>query len=73
MDRRADVSFWSENPHWSDEETDSPLYAGDRNFYKVKKWIKDGTKVDRLLYARNNLGKTREISARPSSTGREAV
>ena len=23
---------------WSDEETDNPLYADDRNFYKVEKW-----------------------------------
>jgi hypothetical protein len=32
---------------WSDEETDNPLRADDRNFYKVAKWTKDGTKVDR--------------------------
>jgi len=35
--------------NWSDEETDNPLYADDHNFYKVEKWTKDGTKVDRLL------------------------
>ena len=40
---------------WSDEETHDPLYADDRNFYKVEKWTRDGTKVDRLLYAGNNL------------------
>jgi hypothetical protein len=33
----------------SDEETDNPRYADDRNFYKLEKWTKDGTKVDRLL------------------------
>jgi hypothetical protein len=33
---------------WSDEETADPLYADDRNFYKVEKWTKDGTKVDSL-------------------------
>jgi hypothetical protein len=27
------------------EETDSPTYADDRNFYKVDKWTRDGTKV----------------------------
>jgi hypothetical protein len=36
---------------WSDEETDNPLCADDRNFYKVEKWTKDGTKIDCLLYA----------------------
>ena len=42
-------------PHDVDyhEETDSPTYADDRNFYKVEKWTKDGTTVDRLLYAGN--------------------
>jgi hypothetical protein len=33
----ADVSFWSDDPDWSDETTDNPLYADDRNFYKVEK------------------------------------
>ena len=46
---------------WSDEETDNPLRADDRNFYKVEKWTKDGMKVDRMLYAGNNLDKAREI------------
>ena len=31
----------------------------DRNFYKLEKWTKDGSKVDRLLYAGNNLDKAR--------------
>jgi hypothetical protein len=47
----------------SDEKTENPLYADDRNFYKVEKWTRDGTKVDRLLYAGNNLEKAREIFA----------
>ena len=38
-----------------DEETDNPLRADERNFYKLEKWTKDGTKVDRLLYAGNDL------------------
>jgi hypothetical protein len=29
----------------------------------VEKWTKDGTKVDRLLYAGNNLKKARELFA----------
>ena len=49
---------------WSDEETDNPLSADDRNFYKIEKWTKDGTKVDRMLYAGNNLDKARNIFAK---------
>jgi hypothetical protein len=26
------------------EVTDSAIYADDRNFYKVEKWIRDGSK-----------------------------
>ena len=44
-------------------ETDNPLEADERNFYKVEKWTKDGTKVDRLLYVGNNLKKARELFA----------
>ena len=47
----------------SEEETDTPLLADDRNYYKVEKWTKDGTKVDRLLYVDNNLKKARELFA----------
>jgi hypothetical protein len=45
------------------EKTDDPKYADDRMFYKVEKWTRDGTKVDRLLYAGNNLDKARDIFA----------
>jgi hypothetical protein len=38
------------------EETDNPTYADDRMFYKVEKWTRDGTQVDRMLYAGNSLG-----------------
>jgi hypothetical protein len=52
------------NDDWSpDEETDNPLRADDRNFYKVEKWTKDGAKIDRLLYGGNNLEKAREVFA----------
>jgi hypothetical protein len=47
--------------HWSDQETDNPLLADDRNYYKVQKWTKDGAKIDRMLYAGNNLDKARLI------------
>jgi hypothetical protein len=45
------------------EETDSPDFADQQNFYKVEKWTKDGTKVDRMLYADKNLNKARDIFA----------
>jgi hypothetical protein len=56
--------------NWSDEETDEPLIADHRNFYKVEKWTKDGTKIERMLYAGSNLDKARalfesEIKRRP--------
>jgi hypothetical protein len=46
------------------EETDSPSYADDRNFYKVEKLTRDGTKVDSLLYAGNSLGRARSVFER---------
>ena len=49
---------------WSDEETDNPRYADDRNFYKVEKWTRDGQEVDHLLYAGNNLRRAQEIFAK---------
>jgi hypothetical protein len=55
------VSYWPEETDWSEEETDNPLLADNRDFYKVEKWTKDGKKVDRLLYAGNNLEKAREL------------
>ena len=48
---------------FTSEETANPFYADERNFYKVEKWTRDGTKIDRLLYAGNNLGKAQEIFA----------
>ena len=51
--------LWSEPP----EETNNPLLADELNYYKVEKWTKDGTKIDRLLYAGNNLDKARELFA----------
>ena len=46
---------------WSGEETNDPLVADVHNFYKVEKWMRDGTKVDSLLYAGNNPDKAREV------------
>jgi hypothetical protein len=47
----------------SDEETDEPLLADHRNYYKVEKWTKDGARVERMLYAGSNLDKAREVFA----------
>jgi hypothetical protein len=47
--------------HWSDEETNDPLYADDRNFYKVEAWSRDGMRIDAMLYAGNNRAKAQEI------------
>jgi hypothetical protein len=47
---------------WPAEETDNPLYADDRNFYKVEKWTNDG-RVERMLYA-GDLGKAKDIVAK---------
>jgi hypothetical protein len=47
--------------HWSHEETDDPLYADRRNFYKVEKWSRDGQRVEELLFAGNSLGKAQHI------------
>ena len=33
------------------EETNDPLIADHRDFYKVEKWTRDGSKVDHMLYA----------------------
>jgi hypothetical protein len=52
---------WSED--LPDQETDNPLKADDLNFYKVEKWTKDGTKIERMLYAGNNLDKARKLFA----------
>jgi hypothetical protein len=49
--------------NWSDEETNEPLIADHRNFYKVEKWTKEGGRVERMLYAGSNLDKARDIFA----------
>ena len=47
----------------SAKQTSDPSIADHRNFYKVEKWTKDGTKVDHLLYAGSNVGEAREAFA----------
>ena len=56
----------------SDEETDDPLRADDRNFYKVEKWTRDGMRVDSLFYAGIVLARRRKSLPTPSSTGRRS-
>ena len=51
-------------PYQSDEETDDPLYADRRNFYKVEKCSRDGKRIDSLIYAGNGLRKARSIFLR---------
>ena len=46
-----------------DDETNDPLIADHRNFYKVEKWTKDGSRVDHMLHAGSNLDKAREVFA----------
>jgi len=45
------------------EETNDPLIADHRNFYKVEKWTKDGSKIDSMLWAGSSLDKARQIFA----------
>jgi hypothetical protein len=40
-----------------------PKIGCNRNYYKVEKWTKDGSKVERMLYAGSNLDKVREVFA----------
>jgi hypothetical protein len=54
---------------WSDEETDDPLYADQRNFYKVEKWSKDGQRVNEMLFAGNSLARRRVSSSDLSRSG----
>jgi hypothetical protein len=46
---------------WSDEETDDPLHADRRNFYKVEVWSRDWLRVELMLYAGNSLGRARAM------------
>ena len=46
---------------WSDEETDDPLQADHRNFYKVEVWSRDWLRVELMLYAGNSLGRARAM------------
>jgi hypothetical protein len=45
---------------WSDKE-DNPILTNENSFYQVDKCTKDGTTVEQMLYAGNNLDKARRI------------
>jgi hypothetical protein len=45
------------------EETDDPLVADRRKFFKVELWTRDGRHVERLLFAGNSLDKARALFA----------
>jgi hypothetical protein len=47
--------------HWSEEETDNPVYADTRGLFKVERWTADGLHVACMLYAGNRLDKAHEI------------
>jgi hypothetical protein len=41
---------------WSDEETEEPLIADHRNFYKVEKWSRDGQRVVEMVWRHTATG-----------------
>ena len=43
------------------EETHDAVYADQRNFYKVEKWMRDWLRVELMLYAGNDLDKARRM------------
>jgi hypothetical protein len=45
------------------EETDDPLVADRRNFFKVELWTRDGQHVEQLLFAGNSLDEARALFA----------
>jgi hypothetical protein len=43
------------------EETDDPVYADQRNFFKVERWSDDDQYIDAMLYAGNRIERAREV------------
>jgi hypothetical protein len=52
------------NDDWSHEETDDPLHADRRNFYKVERWSRDGQHIEDMLFAGSSLDKAQEWPSR---------
>jgi hypothetical protein len=44
-----------------EKETNNPVYADTRNFFKVEEWTTDDLHVARLIYAGNRLEKAHDI------------
>ena len=42
------------------QETDNPVHADARNFYKVERWTADDQHIEALLYAGNRLDLARQ-------------
>ena len=59
--KKGGRSRHSKMSNWSDEETDEPLIADHRNFYKVEKWSRDGQRVTELLFAGSSLDKAKRV------------
>ena len=55
--------------HWSNEETENPLLADDRNLYKLEKWAKDGMRSTAISRreALQHRGKDRSLVPRNAS------
>ena len=51
------------------EETDEPLIADHRNFYKVERWSRDGERVTELLFAGSSMDKAKRVLIVGPSTG----
>ena len=49
------------NDEWSHQGTDDPLYADDRNSYKVEKWSRDGQRINEMLFAGTSLAKAQRV------------
>jgi hypothetical protein len=45
------------------KETTDPRVADLHNFYRVEKWTKDGSRVERMLYAGSNFDRAKQIFA----------
>jgi hypothetical protein len=53
-----------------DEETDDPLVADRRNFFKVELWTRDGLHIERLLFAGISFDKARAVFGAFTKNGR---
>jgi hypothetical protein len=64
MDAPAVVLVSKMSAMSDDEETDDPMHADRRNFYKVEQWSRDGQRVLDLVFAGSSLDKARRIFER---------